>query len=48
MEVCFLMRLREERRFPSPEALRAQIGRDVARARAYFRRTKEEPAQLRG
>ncbi|HEY1808324.1 MAG TPA: riboflavin biosynthesis protein RibF, partial [Acidobacteriaceae bacterium] len=39
VEVCFLMRLREERRFPSPEALRAQIGRDVARARAYFRRT---------
>jgi riboflavin kinase / FMN adenylyltransferase len=38
VEVCFLMRLREERRFPSPEELRAQIGRDVARARAYFRR----------
>lgn len=40
VEVCFLMRLREERRFPSPEALRAQIARDVARARQYFRRTK--------
>lgn len=38
VELCFLMRLREERRFPSPEALRAQIGRDVARARRYFRR----------
>ncbi len=40
VEVCFLMRLREERRFPSPEALRAQIGRDVARAREYFRRMR--------
>jgi riboflavin kinase/FMN adenylyltransferase len=39
IEVCFLMRLREERRFPSPEALRAQIMRDVARSREYFRRT---------
>ena len=38
VEVCFLMRLREERRFPSPEALRTQIARDVARAREYFRR----------
>jgi riboflavin kinase / FMN adenylyltransferase len=38
VELCFLMRLREERRFPSPEALKAQIGRDVARAREYFRR----------
>jgi len=36
--VCFLMRLREERRFPSPDALQAQILRDVQRARAYFRR----------
>jgi riboflavin kinase/FMN adenylyltransferase len=40
VEVCFLMRLREERRFPSPEALRAQIARDVARAREYFRRAE--------
>jgi riboflavin kinase / FMN adenylyltransferase len=38
VEVCFLMRLREERRFPSPEMLKAQILRDVARARRYFRR----------
>jgi riboflavin kinase/FMN adenylyltransferase len=38
VEVCFLMRLREEQRFPSPEALRAQIASDVARARKYFRR----------
>ncbi|MGB7136033.1 MAG: riboflavin biosynthesis protein RibF [Acidobacteriaceae bacterium] len=37
VELCFLMRLREERRFPSPEALRGQILRDVERARRYFR-----------
>jgi riboflavin kinase/FMN adenylyltransferase len=41
VEVCFLMRLRGERRFPSPDALRAQILRDMARAQAYFRRTGE-------
>lgn len=40
VEVCFLMRLRDERRFPSPEDLRAQILRDVGRAREYFRRVK--------
>lgn len=40
VEVCFLMRLREERRFPSPEDLRAQIALDVARAKKYFRRAK--------
>ena len=38
IEVCFLMRLREERRFPSPEALKLQILSDVVRARKYFRR----------
>lgn len=34
----FLRRVREERKFESPEALKAQILRDVARAQAYFRR----------
>ena len=38
IEVCFLLRLREERRFPSPEALKAQIMQDVGRAQKYFRR----------
>lgn len=34
-----LRRVRDERKFPSPEVLKAQISRDVARAQAYFRRT---------
>ena len=37
LRLTFLRRLREERRFPSTEALRDQIGRDVTRARRYFR-----------
>jgi riboflavin kinase/FMN adenylyltransferase len=41
IEVCFLMRLRGERRFPSPDALKAQIVRDVTRAREYFRRSAD-------
>ena len=32
----FLKRLRGEQRWESPEALKAQIGRDVARAQRYF------------
>jgi riboflavin kinase/FMN adenylyltransferase len=46
IEVCFLMRLRAERRFPSPEALRAQILRDVERARRYFRRAGMASASI--
>jgi riboflavin kinase / FMN adenylyltransferase len=38
LELEFLLRLRGEIKFPSPEALRAQIMRDVARAGRYFRR----------
>lgn len=34
----FLRRVREERKFESAEALKAQILRDVARAQIYFRR----------
>ena len=37
VEICFLERLREEIKFPSVEALREQIGRDVGKARRYFR-----------
>jgi riboflavin kinase/FMN adenylyltransferase len=36
--VEFLYRLRAERKFESPQALKAQILRDAARALAYFRR----------
>jgi riboflavin kinase/FMN adenylyltransferase len=32
----FLLRLREERRFPGTDALVAQIRKDIARARRYF------------
>jgi riboflavin kinase / FMN adenylyltransferase len=36
LELTFLHRLRGEVRFPSPEALRAQIGIDVKNAERYF------------
>lgn len=36
VEVEFLYRLRDEIKFPSVDDLRAQIARDVARARRYF------------
>ena len=39
----FFVRLREERRFRDKDALVSQIGRDVARARRYFRRLKSLP-----
>jgi len=38
VEVFFLDRLRDEIKFPSVEALREQIGRDVGKARRYLRR----------
>jgi riboflavin kinase/FMN adenylyltransferase len=37
IELEFLLRLRGEIEWPSPEALKAQIFRDVARAKRYFR-----------
>lgn len=40
IRVEFLRRLREERRFPAPEDLRAQILKDAARAQSYFRRLR--------
>jgi riboflavin kinase/FMN adenylyltransferase len=36
VEICFLDRLRDEIKFPSVEALREQIARDVRKARRYF------------
>src|SRR6266850_2062822 len=40
VEIHFLDRRRDEIKFPSVEALREQIGRDVDRAQKYFRRLK--------
>lgn len=37
IEICFLERLRDEIKFPSVDALREQIARDVGKARRYFR-----------
>ncbi len=36
VEICFLDRLRDEIKFPSVDALREQISRDVKKARRYF------------
>ena len=38
MEVSFLYRLRDERKFPSPQDLKSQIMKDVRRTENYFRR----------
>jgi len=38
VELHFLDRLRDEIKFPSVEALKEQIGRDVGKAQKYFRR----------
>lgn len=40
IELHFLDRLRDEIRFPSVEALKEQIGRDVQKAQRYLRRLK--------
>ncbi|MGI4830934.1 MAG: riboflavin biosynthesis protein RibF [Janthinobacterium lividum] len=37
LRLTFLQRLRGEQRFPSPEALKTQIGVDIGRAQRYFR-----------
>jgi riboflavin kinase / FMN adenylyltransferase len=41
LRLQFLHRLRPEMEWPSPEALKAQIGKDVARAKRYFRLVDE-------
>ena len=38
LDIAFIARLREERKYPSPEALMAQIRRDIAAARRIFAR----------
>jgi riboflavin kinase / FMN adenylyltransferase len=40
MRVTFLFRIREEIKFPSVEALRERIGRDIALTRKYFAKTQ--------
>jgi phosphoribosyl 1,2-cyclic phosphate phosphodiesterase len=40
IEVRFWKRLREEKKFNSPEELRTQIARDIARARTFFSRLR--------
>ena len=39
VQLEFLLRLRNDQKFPNPEALKAQIIKDVFRARRYFRLT---------
>ena len=46
IRVQFLWHVREERKFDSPEALKAQILRDVGRAQAYFRRRALQSEKL--
>ena len=46
VEICFLARVREEIKFPSVEALREQIARDVKKARRYFHLLRRAPTGL--
>ena len=46
--VEFLWRIRDERKFPTPEALKARILRDAAAAERYFRRLKRWTAHEAG
>lgn len=48
LAVRLIERLRGEERFPSPEALRAQIARDVARARIVLAARMAEESPVRG
>jgi riboflavin kinase/FMN adenylyltransferase len=45
VRLFFLERLREERKFPSVEALTEQIGRDIEAARAYFEKNQRAPEE---
>lgn len=40
LDISFLFRLRDERKFDSAEQLKAQINRDILRTEAYFRRVQ--------
>jgi riboflavin kinase / FMN adenylyltransferase len=43
VEICFLNRVRDEIKFPSVDALREQIARDVKKARRYFHLPRHLP-----
>lgn len=45
LELCFLHRIREEKRWPSSEALREQIDRDIAKAERYFNLLRQITSQ---
>jgi riboflavin kinase/FMN adenylyltransferase len=45
VELCFLDRIRDEQKFPSTDDLRAQIAKDVHKARTYFRHMQRVQAQ---
>lgn len=45
MEIRFWKRLREERKFSGPEALRAQISKDLGRVRRFFEWLSRAPAR---
>ena len=47
LTLTFLRRLRAEMRWPNPEALREQIGRDVATAKRYFSLCRAVASQRR-
>ncbi len=47
LELCFLKRVRDERRWPTPELLLQQIGRDVAAAHRYFRLLRQVQRPVR-
>src|SRR5947209_1466248 len=47
VEICFLERLRDEIKFPSVDALREQIARDVKKARRYFHLLRRQTAQAK-
>ena len=46
VEISFLRWRRPEIKFPSPEALKAQIGKDVRRAQRYFQLMKNKPLAI--
>ena len=47
LTLTFLQRLRDEMRWPNPEALREQIGRDVSTAKRYFSLCRAVDSKLR-